>query len=530
MRYIFTFSLLLSLAFAQHNHGSHQHGSSHSHSSQHDQSSPANIFSQDGLSFVIEPLILHPEGEDAAIYFYIASTLNDAPAFTCEIHNPSGHSAKNVKSDGTKPCTIGFEGAAFEAGRYSIMLSSQDTMLMTAALLEHAQMDDGTDIYSAFMPAPSMASRGKSDLFVYAIRDGKNVHGDMSTNYRMEGMQHSTDDTHFVLEHQHLDDTFMTNRATLQFPMLGAWQTTVTVDEQQVDFVLDVTETPEQDAMPAMHDMASHQHEPTMQDVQLDFRAMVGDEAVSCEQSYEGLGLSGESIRFSDFRFYVHDVQLINEAGEAVMVMLEQDSPWQYQNVALLDFENAEGACKGNAAMNSSILGKVPEGSYQAIAFTLGVPESLNHEDAAVAESPLNITPMWWIWRFGYKFVRIDIENSQGEDNTQNNAWPLHLGSTGCGEGEYTEAPSVACIYPNRVEVQLPFAIDDDVVVADVASLLQLSDVSRSFKLEPPGCMSGNDDPDCRGVFRQLGLDLQTGQCFNGDCSSQRFFSRASKN
>lgn len=519
MRSIIIAMLMLSLAFA-HNHQDTQDAQNHdthdNHSAPADDSTPANRVGTDAFGFIIEPLILDPNSADGGISFYLEPQ-DDYDSFRCSVRAPSGEEVSSSSQD-KQPCFISFEGQAVASGRYSIRISNAHHTIMSAVVVHHQQADDGMDIYSAFVPAPSLASRGKSDAFIYAIHEGKNVHDNMSINYLMEGMQHSTDDEHFVLEHQHLDDTFMTNRATLSFPMLGAWLTTVTVNEQQVQFVLNVGETAQPEA--------SQQPEPAvMQDVQLDFRAMVGDEEVRCGQSYDGIGLSGETIEFKDFRFYVHDVQFINHADEAVSLELEQDTPWQYQNVALLDFANAEGECSDSAAMNHQVVGTLPAGHYHSVIFTLGVPENLNHEDAAVAASPLNITPMWWVWRTGYKFFRIDLENSQEE----NNVWPLHLGSTGCMSEEATEPPSMPCMHPNRVQVQLPFDITQDVVVADVASLLRLSDVSRSLELAPPGCMSGPEDPDCRGVFRQFGLDLQTGQCFNDDCSSQRFFSRASK-
>ena len=150
------------------------------------------------------------------------------------------------------------------------------------------------------------------------------------------------------------------------------------------------------------------------QEVAIDFAAYVGQEEFACGESYEDIGTAGSTITPKDFRFYVSDVALIDENGEAVPLELEQDGKWQYQNTALLDFEDGTSACdNGTSEMNTTIFGTVPEGDYQSLQFTMGVPEKLNHDDAAIAPSPLNLTSMWWNWQGGYKFLRADLETDE---------------------------------------------------------------------------------------------------------------------
>jgi len=150
------------------------------------------------------------------------------------------------------------------------------------------------------------------------------------------------------------------------------------------------------------------------QDVAIDFAAYVGESEFACGESYEGVGTAKSTITPKDFRFYVSDVALIDENGEAVPLELEQDGKWQYQNTALLDFEDGTSACdNGTAQMNTTIVGTVPEGDYQSLQFTMGVPQKLNHDDAAIAPSPLNVTSMWWNWQGGYKFLRVDMETDK---------------------------------------------------------------------------------------------------------------------
>lgn len=149
-------------------------------------------------------------------------------------------------------------------------------------------------------------------------------------------------------------------------------------------------------------------------EVAIDFAAYVGEEEFICGESYEGVGTGESTITPTDFRFYVSNIALIDEEGNAVPLELEQDGKWQYQNIALLDFEDGTSACdNGTAEINTTVFGAVPEGDYQSLQFTLGVPKNLNHEDAAIAPSPLNLTSMWWNWQGGYKFLRVDMETDR---------------------------------------------------------------------------------------------------------------------
>ena len=320
-------------------------------------------------------------------------------------------------------------------------------------------------------------------------------------------------------------------------------------------------------------------------EVEIDFEAWVGDRQFACGESYEEVGTSGSTITPTDFRFYVSDVALIDEDGNAVPVELEQDGKWQYKSTVLLDFEDGTSACdNGTPAMNTTVVGTIPEGNYESLQFTMGVPENLNHEDAAIAPSPLNLTSMWWNWQGGYKFLRVELETDEaiadvsqmshsqtshgegGHGNVQinqqttsttstggsqtttqtsrqssifkdgqgthsqsssthtahqdasNNAYLIHLGSTGCADA--AQSNLFNCANPNRVEVMLEdFDPDDNVVVADLAELLAESDLTTNAANTPQGCMSSPDDADCMPIMESLSLS-STGS----DESEQKLF------
>jgi hypothetical protein len=152
---------------------------------------------------------------------------------------------------------------------------------------------------------------------------------------------------------------------------------------------------------------------PTERDVEIRFGARVGEAEFRCGQSYAGIGTTNARITPTDFRFYVSDVELIDAAGRAVKLQLAQDGVWQFRDLALLDFEDGSGPCRGGTTgLNARVVGKAPPGDYRGISFTLGVPFALNHGDPTVAPSPLNLTAMFWSWQVGYKFVKVDITSA----------------------------------------------------------------------------------------------------------------------
>ncbi|MBS7792328.1 metallo-mystery pair system four-Cys motif protein [Roseococcus sp. SDR] len=266
------------------------------------------------------------------------------------------------------------------------------------------------------------------------------------------------------------------------------------------------------------------------QEVAIRFAAQVNGAAFACGQSYGGLGSTQATATPTDFRFYVHDVHLLRADGSAVPVTLTE-SPWQHQGVALLDFENGQGPCAqgGNAALNETLRGTAPAGSYTGLRFTLGVPERLNHQDATVAPSPFNLTAMFWNWQNGYKFVKVDLQVGAAAPAAANapahvgaageGGFALHLGSTQCVAAAPTQ-PGRDCRNPNRPVITLTgFDPLSTSVIADVGPVLAGVDITRNTERTPPGCMSFPNDPECRSVLPALGLpymDLAAGE--------QRFF------
>jgi uncharacterized repeat protein (TIGR04052 family) len=238
--------------------------------------------------------------------------------------------------------------------------------------------------------------------------------------------------------------------------------------------------------------------------VEIRFQAKVGAEDLACGHFYAGIGTTKSTIQPRDFRFYVHNLRLIDESGKEVALLLEQDGKWQLDDLALLDFENATGACSnGTPELNERVVATAPGGhTYRGLKFVLGVPFEKNHTDLTTMPPPLNLTAMAWVWNAGRKFARLDF-SSTGLPR----GFAIHLGSTGCTPDTTATTVPTTCREPNRAEIVLPdFDPAQSVVVGDLAALLKNSDVDHNQPKTASGCMSGTTDADCGPLFANLGL------------------------
>ncbi|RUT01836.1 metallo-mystery pair system four-Cys motif protein [Dulcicalothrix desertica PCC 7102] len=267
----------------------------------------------------------------------------------------------------------------------------------------------------------------------------------------------------------------------------------------------------------------------TTQQITIKFAGRVNNQPFACGRNYK-LGKAATTVTPLDFRFYVSDVSLIDAQGKVVPLTLAQDGKWQYQNVALIDFENKTGACvNGTVETRTDVIGTVPKGKYKAVRFSLGVPQNLNHEDSTLAPSPLNLTSLWWNWQFGYKFARIDFtyrlpstgqKQHVHDEMAKSQGFLIHLGSTGCQAETTSQKPTTACSNPNKATITLNnFDPNKNVIVADIAKLLANVDLSYNQPGTAPGCMSEPNDKDCTGVMKNFGIP------FGDKTPKQTFFS-----
>lgn len=274
-----------------------------------------------------------------------------------------------------------------------------------------------------------------------------------------------------------------------------------------------------------------------VREVTLQFAGRINGTDAACDTDFTGVGSAQSDAQVRDFRLYVSNIRLLDTDGNEVLLELEQDGMWQYEDVALLDFEDGTGQCAdtGNADVNSTVVGTVPEGDYDGIRFDVGVSSELNHSDPNTAEPPLNVLPMTWNWLAGRKFVRFDLDVDTGEVDKNKNpvlfGWNTHLGAQGCSNGETPDPmmpPTEDCTRPQRPAIAFDtFDPDTNTLVVDAGTLLGDVDVSSDVQ-GAPGCMSffppdpEMQDDDCADVFPNYGMDWQTGDCVDG-CAAQTF-------
>lgn len=151
------------------------------------------------------------------------------------------------------------------------------------------------------------------------------------------------------------------------------------------------------------------------QAVTINFDVVNGATAVGttgCSSATLTLGTLATPGQIQDLRFYVSGVSLIDGAGNYVPLVMDANAN-QGDNVALLDFEDNTGSCAptGTPATYTSITGKVVPGNYVGIAFTVGVPEALNHTNVAAATTTAGLTntAMNWSWQSGRKFTKFEF-------------------------------------------------------------------------------------------------------------------------
>lgn len=235
--------------------------------------------------------------------------------------------------------------------------------------------------------------------------------------------------------------------------------------------------------------------------ISIAFAGQVGDSPATCGATYPNIGTTNGDYTLRDFRLFVHDVRLVNDAGIEHAVALAQDGEYQLEDIALLDFETGGAGCPGGSVgTHTRIRGTIPEGTYTELRFRVGIPFIRNHANAAEAPAPLNNTAMFWNWQGGYKFIRID-----GASAVLPDGFVVHLGSTAC-DGDRLTGGTTVCANANVPTVSFPaFNPAVDTVVVDLQELFRGSNIDIDNG-EQAGCQSRPADPECGPVFERLGL------------------------
>ncbi len=246
-------------------------------------------------------------------------------------------------------------------------------------------------------------------------------------------------------------------------------------------------------------------------DLKLKFTPKVGTAPFACGQTYAAMGAEQTTITPRDFRFYASSIALIRKDGTHVPVQLVQDNTWQYQDVALLDFEDFTGGCQdGTPETNTIIHGTVPAGTYDGVAFDIGIPDAMDHVDLTTLPSPMNLTGLWWGWGYGHIFLAVVTHTDITMPTPGTNDHYIHVGSIGCTGDPSIGEPAV-CTHPDRPHVELTgFDPTTTAITADYGAVIAKSNLTTSA-----GCHSmvpmGESEEVCAYPFDFIGLNWITG-------------------
>lgn len=245
--------------------------------------------------------------------------------------------------------------------------------------------------------------------------------------------------------------------------------------------------------------------------VEIVFDGRVGTAPFACGQTYTGLGTSNASATAGDFRFFVHDIKLLRGTTE-VPVTLDARDPWQSASLGLVDFENNTGECEfGTPGTNDRLNGTVLGTGFDGIAFTIGVPENLNHLNATTQPNPLPSSSLNWSWTSGYIHFAAQLNSTTMVEGTRVPSFFSHVGSAMCS-GNPADGGIPGCARKNRPTVRLTgFDPTKNKIVVDIAKLFAASDLDVNTEQTIPGCMSSPTDPECPAILGKLGIDPATG-------------------
>jgi uncharacterized repeat protein (TIGR04052 family) len=163
------------------------------------------------------------------------------------------------------------------------------------------------------------------------------------------------------------------------------------------------------------------------------------------------------------FAFFISNVKLSNEDTEYQPKL--STTPWQTDDVVLIqpnldscatktddEDKTMQDALVASEQLKTNhrlqFLTPVDLDASAQFSFTLAVPFELNHQNPLLQPSPLNLPSMFWSWRSGHKFFRLDMQSPDKN-------WVFHLGSVGCTAASAMRSPQSKCVQPNRVRFNL---------------------------------------------------------------------------
>jgi uncharacterized repeat protein (TIGR04052 family) len=180
---------------------------------------------------------------------------------------------------------------------------------------------------------------------------------------------------------------------------------------------------------------------------------------ISCDE----FQYNQQNWQIQQLAYFISEIQFIAPNSQQQPQL--KATSWQGENVVLIKAQLDDCVVKPDSAidpstiedsaakllrLNQQIVFESPVDLQTAkeLSFSLGVPFELNHQNPISQPSPLNLPSMFWSWRTGHKFFRLDLQGN-------NTNWVFHLGSVGCEAASVMRSPQKPCVQPNRVNLNL---------------------------------------------------------------------------
>ena len=228
--------------------------------------------------------------------------------------------------------------------------------------------------------------------------------------------------------------------------------------------------------------------------VQLSFQPAFGEQELKCDSEIQ---MSSRSWRIEQLALFMSNVEIQSDQNKTWQPVSLLPSPWQTKDVGLLWFDTQ---CASNSTSNAQLNLDLDAEQWQPIGslrFELAVPFELNHLNPLTQPSPLNLPDMFWSWRMGYKFIRLDMTTT---DEQAPKAWSYHLGSVGCESASTLRPPQQTCAKPNRFTIEVPIDKNARAFRIDLGQLLTGVDIGTLS-----GCMFHTDaENSCEMLSRNL--------------------------
>lgn len=206
-------------------------------------------------------------------------------------------------------------------------------------------------------------------------------------------------------------------------------------------------------------------------------------QVINCDTTFN---IQNGEWRIRDFSLYLSLIEYQDLVGQWHTVALDVGKE-SSSKVVLLTPQCSNNAkdYKWQIQTNNNIE------QWQKVKFTLGIPFELNHENPIFQKSPLNVPSMFWVWRTGHKFLRLEMES-------ENDSWLFHLGSVGCQAKSAIRAPEKPCQFPNTFSYEVNL-LEDKQISLDVGVLLNGITLNTDN-----GCKSSRENSTCITLFDNL--------------------------